>query len=457
MIMYHISPEGLPELSVFMGHFDEYCHRLETWQAMEDYIKGLLLPIERKNCEQMAAAIPGCHAQRLHNLLTTATWDEHAVNDKRLELFLGREPGYLIFDDTGIPKKGSGSVGAARQYSGTLGKIGNCQVIVTSQFVTPQGKSCPVDAKLYLPAEWTNDPARCRRFHVPENTVFQTKTEIAIDLLDQAITRSLPIRAVLGDAGYGRNPDLVEAIEKRGIPYLLAVPACFGVRKIDDVKRAQEELKQAQATTLKGRPRKRLLTPSYTAQTLTDELPDDEWQTISWREGSKGLLTKQFCRVRVHWASGDRIGSEVWLIGERPLPGHDGEAKWYICDFSPDTPLTEMADTAHQRWHIERYYQDAKTELGFDHYEGRSWIGLHRHLSLVMLAYTWLLLQDNGDKNPEASGIKLFSYGRSSKPRPEPAFAVVRHLRHKVLERFQYTWFTWLFQNQVYRSMLDLA
>jgi len=205
---YHISPEDLPELSTFMGHFDEYCHRLETWQAMEDYIKGLLMPIERKNCEQMAAAIPGCHAQRLHHLLTKATWDEQAVNSKRLELFLqrfGREPGYLIFDDTGIPKKGSGSVGVARQYSGTLGKIGNCQVIVTSQFVTPQGKSCPADARLYLPTEWTDDSARCRLSHVPEENVFQTKTEIAIDLLDQAIASSLPIRTVLGDAGYGRN------------------------------------------------------------------------------------------------------------------------------------------------------------------------------------------------------------------------------------------------------------
>lgn len=316
--------------------------------------------------------------------------------------------GYLIFDDTGIPKKGSGSVGVVRQYSGTLGKIGNCQVIVTSQFVTPQGKSCPVDCRLYLPAEWTDDPARCRRSHVPEQTVFKTKTEIAIDLLDQALARSLPIRAVLGDAGYGRNLDLVEALEKRRIPYLLAVPACFGVRKIDDVKQAREELQQAQATKPKGRPRTRLLAPTYTAQTLTDELPDSEWHTISWREGSKGRLTKQFCRVRVHWASGDRVGSEVWLMGERPLPGHDGEAKGYICDFSLETPLTEMADTAHQRWHIERFYQDAKTELGFDHYEGRSWIGLHRHLILVILAYTWLLLQNSGDETPGASGMKLF-------------------------------------------------
>lgn len=144
-------------------------------------------------------------------------------------------------------------------------------------------------------------------------------------------------------------------------------------------------------------------------------------------------------------------------MGERPLPDHDGEAKWYISDFSPDTPLTEMADTAHQRWHIERFYQDAKTELGFDHYEGRSWIGLHRHLTLVMLTYTWLLLQDSGDENPEASGMKWFSYGDSSAQRPEPSFAVIRYVRRKVLERFQYTWFAWLFQNQVYRNLLAFA
>ncbi|MEB3104055.1 IS701 family transposase, partial [Ferviditalea candida] len=302
--MYHISPEGLPELSIFMGHFDEYCHRLETWQAMENYVTGLLLPIERKNCEQMAAAIPGCHAQRLHNLLTTASWDEQAVNDKRLNLFLerfGREPGYLVFDDTGVPKKGKGSVGVTRQYSGTLGKIGNCQVIVTSQFVTPQGKSCPVDAQLYLPDEWTKDQSRCHRSHVPETTVFKTKTEMAVDLLDRAIARSLPIRAVLGDAGYGRNPDFLEAIEKRKLPYVIAVPACFSVRRVEDVQKGREELQKAQAAASpKGRPRSRLLAPAYTAQSLIEELNDTCWQTVTWREGTKGMLTKQFSYIRAY-------------------------------------------------------------------------------------------------------------------------------------------------------------
>lgn len=454
--MYHISPEGLPELSIFTGHFDEYCHRMETWQAMEDYLKGLLLPIERKNCEQMAAAIPGCHAQRLHNLLTTATWDEQAVNNKRLDLFLerfGRAPGYLVFDDTGIAKKGKGSVGVTRQYSGTLGKIGNCQVVVSSQFVTPQGKSCPVDSRLYLPNDWTEDQVRCRRSHVPETTVFQTKIEIAIDLLDQAISRSLPIRAVIADAGYGRNPDFLAAIEQRKLPYVIAIPAIFSVRKLEDVQKARKELEEAQAAPLKGRPRTRLLAPAHTAQSLTAELPETEWQTVTWREGTKGLLTKQFCRIRVHWASGERIGSEVWLIGERPLPDHEGEAKWYVSNFPLTASLADMASIAHERWHIERFYQDAKTELGYDHYEGRSWIGLHRHLTLVMLAYTWLLLQDDEGEEINQVGLRLPLYGDLSTSLPRPTFAIVRHVRRLVLERFQHTLFAWILQTGLYRNM----
>lgn len=459
--MYHISPEGLPDLSVFTGYFDEYCHRIETWQAMEDYLKGLLLPIERKNCEQMAAAIPGCHAQRLHNLLSKATWDEKAVNDKRLDLFLdrfGRDPGYLVFDDTGIPKKGTLSVGVARQYSGTLGKIGNCQVVVSSQFVTPHGKSVPVDARLYLPKDWTENTSRCRQSHVPEGTVFQTKTEIAIDLLDQAVARSLPIRAVVADAGYGRNPDFVEAIEKRKLPYVIAIPACFSVRKPEDVQQARKELEEAQSLPPKGRPRKRLLAPAYSAQSMTESQPEAEWHTVSWREGTKGWLTKQFCRVRVHWASGEHIGSEVWLIGERPLPGHDGEFKWYVSDLPVTTPLSELACIAHERWHIERFYQDAKTELGFDHYEGRSWIGLHRHLTLVMLAYTWLLLQDDPEGGEEeTSGQRLMAYDRSSASLPRPSFAIIRHVRRLVLERFQLSLFLWWLQTGFYRNMLGYS
>ncbi|MEB3104122.1 transposase, partial [Ferviditalea candida] len=128
-----------------------------------------------------------------------------------------------------------------------------------------------------------------------------------------------------------------------------------------------------------------------------EELNDTCWQTVTWREGTKGMLTKQFSYIRAYWASGDRIGSEIWLIGERPLPDHEGEHKWYVSSLPLGTALSELASIAHERWHIERFYQDAKTELGLDHYEGRSWVGLHRHLTLVMLAYTWLLLQDSQD------------------------------------------------------------
>lgn len=444
--MYQIAPEGVLELTLFCGHFSTACKRIEVWQALEDYLKGLLLPIPRKNCDQMAAAIPGCHPQRLQHLLTDGIWDEQAVNQKRLDLFqerFGQKPGYLILDDTGIPKKGKASVGVARQYSGTLGKIGNCQVVVTSQFVTPEGVSCPVSARLYLPEAWTATPDRCRRVHVPEDVAFQTKPQIAVDLVDEALAAGFSCRAVLGDAAYGRQTDLLEALEERDLPYVLTVGRDFSVRREADVERAKQRLAAQQAAQRTGRPRTRLTAKAITAEALTAKVPKSEWRSITVRQGQPGALTKSYCRLPVYWGNKSRVGSKVWLIAERPLPGDDGEPKWYVSSLQEAT-LEEQVEIAHQRWHIERYYQDAKTELGFDHYEGRSWIGLHRHLTLVMLAYTWLLLSkpEKGEP-PLSTEPDLFMQAYPTEAEDIPRFAFVRYVRRWALSKFQESLCDW--------------
>jgi SRSO17 transposase len=199
----HASPDLLPELDVFLSTFKLRFRRPEAEAALERYLTGLLTELPNKNCDTMAQAVPGTHEQRLQGLLTTMQWDEEALNRQRVEKMIAAATignGVLIFDDTGFAKQGQASVGVARQYSGTLGKVGNCQVAVTCCYSDPQA-SWPVAVRLYLPEAWTADPQRLKRARVPADVTFQTKPEIALSLLDQARAWGVPHRCVVADAG----------------------------------------------------------------------------------------------------------------------------------------------------------------------------------------------------------------------------------------------------------------
>lgn len=202
-----------------------------------------------------------------------------------------------------------------------------------------------MNARLYLPQAWTDQPDRCRRAHVPEDRTFQTKPQIAIDLVDEAIDSGFRFQAVLGDAAYGRQTDLLEALEARQLPYVLAVPSSFSVRREEDVERARQCLTDQQKAQKTGRPRTRLK-----VEALIARLPESAWQTISLREGQPGARTKAYCRIPVYWGNKERVGSKVWLLAERPLPGDAGESKWFISN-RHEASLKELAQTAHQRWH----------------------------------------------------------------------------------------------------------
>jgi SRSO17 transposase len=203
----HASPASLPELDVFLSTFKLRFRRREARAALERYLTGLLTELPNKNCDTMAQAVPGTHEQRLQGLLTTMQWDEEELNRQRVEKMTAEATigsGVLIFDDTGFAKQGKASVGVARQYSGTLGKVGNCQVAVTCCYSEPQA-SWPVAVRLYLPEAWTADPQRLKRARVPKEVTFQTKPELALSLLDQARDWSVPHRCVIADADYGDN------------------------------------------------------------------------------------------------------------------------------------------------------------------------------------------------------------------------------------------------------------
>jgi SRSO17 transposase len=373
--------------------FDLFVREESRW-TLERYVVGLLADIPRKNCQGIADAVPNTSSQRLQELLTNTDWDEQAFNSRRVE-HLSRsavcEDGSIIIDDTGIPKQGKGSVGVARQYSGTLGKVGNCQVVVSLQYADARD-TWPVNAKLYLPREWTNDPERSRKAHVPDSLAFKSKTDIAIELLDQADAIGVPYGTVVFDSGYGGCQPFLEKLEARHKNYVGGVPCDFRVRLLEEVGAAAKN--PPPPTKPRGTPRKKpypnQLAPRRKACDIAASLPVDAWQTITWREGSYGPLSKQFAFTRAYRANQKGTGPLGWLIHERPLPGEEGDCKWYFSNLGEGAEPERLVELAHRRHEVERFYQDAKNELGFDHYEGRLWHGLHRHLTLVMWAYSWL-------------------------------------------------------------------
>lgn len=428
------SPDALPELAAFLAPFAPLFRRHTSRDSMERYVTGLLTDLPHKTADTMAAAVAGTSTERLQHLLTDATWDAAALNEARVKRLLALHPpsgGVLVFDDTGLPKKGSASVGVAAQYSGTLGKIGNCQVVVSAEYLADDPASSspfhfPVSARLYLPESWITDEARRKRTRVPDEIKEQTKPEIALALLDQARAWGMPIQAVVVDAGYGDNPNFLAGLDERQVPYVCAVESTFGVRLPEEVRAVEE-----QRPTYRGRgqPRKPRPAPLYSVKELIDAQPEEAWQTIEWREGTKGTMRTQVVAMRVHWATGSprhstshsrvQTGPEGWLLAERPLPppkpqeppteepvSQDDlampdvaeepeapETKYWFSTLPPDTSLERLVTLAHARWVIEQFYEDAKQECGLDDFQGRHWEGLHRHLALVMLAYSFLMLQ----------------------------------------------------------------
>src|SRR5262245_20095819 len=339
----HVSPDVLPELAAFLTPFLPLFRYAQSRQSLDRYLTGLLTDLPRKNAQTIAATVADTSIERLQHLLTDATWDPLALDEARVRWLAARSPasGVLVVDDTGLPKRGHASVGVAAQYTGTLGKIGNCQVVVSAEYVadaptTGQPLHWPVSAQLFLPQEWANDPARRQRAHLPAAETAATKLERALTLVDRARAWGVPFQVVVADAGYGDQPPFLDGLEARGVAYVCAVESTFGVRLPTEVARAAVHAAAPPPPRRGlGQPKKPRPAPLYPAAAVLVALPEDAWQAVTWREGGRGPLTKQFAAVRVHRATGgahlpitDRrvtTGMEGWLVGERPLPGHTGE------------------------------------------------------------------------------------------------------------------------------------
>jgi SRSO17 transposase len=366
------------------------------WAAV--YVRGLLLDGERKSIEPLAARLPDGNVQALQQFIGQSPWEWDAVWErlgKRMTAELEPESAWVV-DDTGFPKQGSHSVGVSRQYSGTLGKTGNCQIAVSVHHVGEEGNA-PLGWRLYLPESWANDEQRRLDAGIPAEVVFRPKWELALDIIDQIRGWGLADRVVLADAGYGESTEFRQELEQRQLRYIVGVAPQVGVW-----------LEPPQPTLLKplhkGRPPSALHYGDQrplSAKTVAQQAKG--WKMIGWREGSRGRLRSRFWAGRVQPSHGFHEGkpplTEVWLLVEWPESEQE-PTKYFFCDLPADYSLRRLVRLAKCRWKIEQDYQQLKEELGLDHYEGRSWQGWHHHVTLVMMAHAFLTLETlRGKKN----------------------------------------------------------
>lgn len=377
MNMLKVSPHPIPELSEFLRPYREYFYRAESLETLERYITGLLAEIERKSGAGVAAAVAGLTKSAVYRLLSETGWAAGEVNQHRLKTMIIEAvagDGMIVVDDSGLPRQGDKCVGVAPQYCGQLGKVANCQVVVTVDYVDPY-YSWPVLGRLYLSQEWCDDKQRRLQAQVPAEITFQTKPEIALDLIDEAKTGGIPFKWVGADGGYGDNPNFLDGLEERDLGYVVAVACNFGVYGSAEIIPETED------------------PPLHRADQLLNRLPGEAWRTISWRMGQDGPLCKQFIAIRAKRNQNEAPGPAGWLIGERPLPGHQGDRKYYWSNLSDETPLARLAELAHRRPGIERRYQDGKGLTGLGQYPARLWHSFHRYVVIEFLTLSWLILQ----------------------------------------------------------------
>ena len=356
------------------------------------YIAGLIGPGDRKSIQPMAQRLGLGSHDRLHHFISAGLWDGEPLQAElvaQANRLVGGPGAYLVIDDTALPKKGSHSVGVAPQYAAALGKTANCQTLVSVTLAKGE-VPVPVSLRLFLPESWTDDPARLDRTGVPEqHRAVRTKPEIALAAIDELMEAGVSFSVVLSDAGYGLSAAFRQGLSARRLVWAAGIPCHQKVYPAD--------VRLIFPVAGRGRARRRPI-PDQVSVAAETMLAAAKWHSVSWRRGTKGKLKARFAALQVRVADGPAVrlhgrnnqhlpGEEVWLVGEHRA---SGERKYYLSNLPPDTPLKTLAATIKARWVCEQAHQQLKEELGLDHFEGRSWTGLHRHALMTLIAFAYL-------------------------------------------------------------------
>lgn len=377
---------GAAGQSRLTGYFDSIgtilgrCDRRESFAL---YAMGLLGEGERKSIEPIAARACGhpdlCRAytDRLLHFIGVAPWSDERVRacaaQYALDAMTAREPVEAwIIDDTGFPKQGDKSPGVQRQYSGTLGKTGNCQ-IATSVTVATRTLHLPIDMDLYLPESWTDDRARCRAAHIPDDVEYRAKWRIALDLIERNVAAGVPLGLMLADSAYGDVGAFRNGVRALGFDYAVDVKVHTRVVIVCDDG---------------------VETDPMSVATVADILGGRSYRKVTWREGSRRSLAGRFATVRVRSVTGpdDVRGEEQWLAIERPNPNTAPE-HYVLATLPKSMSRKQLVRRIKQRWRTERAYEDLKGELGLDHFEGRTFPGWQHHVSCVLTCYAFLVAE----------------------------------------------------------------
>ena len=356
--------DGLADLDALIGR---RFARSEPREHAIAYLRGLLSSDERKNSWTLSERAGDATPDGMQRLLSTTDWDPDLVRDDLQRYVVGQlgDPdGVLILDETGFLKKGTRSAGVARQYSGTAGRIENCQIGVFLTYATPAGRTF-LDREPYLPKAWTEDRDRCAAAGVPADAEFATKPELAMQMLERACDSGVPARWVTADEVYGQHSKLRAKAEDLGLSYVLAVAVNQHVIAAAGHRAGQE----------------------FRADALIDALPAQVWRTRSAGKGAKGDRLYDWARTPVRGIN--HPDSSYWLLARRSLSA-PADLAYYLCHAPARTSLADLVRIAGTRWAIEETFQTAKGETGLDHYQVRQYTGWYRHITLSMLAHAFL-------------------------------------------------------------------
>jgi SRSO17 transposase len=403
-----------PELDLYLDRYVPLFGREETQEHAGQYLQGLLVKGERRNVENIAESMAGGVVRSLQKFVAQACWQDNVVLEelqRHAVLELGDPDGVVNIDETGFPKKGTKSVGVQRQYAGCLGRVDNCQVGVFLNYLTPAGHTL-LDRRLFLPEDWCKDAERREEAGVPDDVVFRTKPELALEMVREADARGIPFRWVGGDSLYGDSPGFVQGLRALNKWYVLDVSSAMHVWL------SEPKVIPAGHQGARGRKTKRptVTTKPIPVSEVLAQLPKVVWQRVVVAEGSQGPRTYEFAEITV-WFSEEGLPSAPERLVIRRTLTQKAEIKYQRTNAPAIIPLRKVAEVGGTRWSVEEDFQTGKGECGLDEYETRGWVGWHHHTAMALLALWFLALQKR------RLGEKTTADDRTGSSRPAATFA----------------------------------